>query len=1047
MYGSIPDRITPDLKRWRSRIAAGGEYSYAVLPEAREFMLLGLLNADQDDNQYVWIFDSVQQAERAYGVLQTWISLFDLGQSSKNSIALLKQGNWQPLARFTQGKVKLLILDKRLLEIKVPSEKEIVSTGFLLSREDKLSIIAVFDRLRVMGYVPCEIVTQPAETTKRGGIIDVYPRHLDYPVRIEFWGDQVASLRLFDPHDQRSLQTGQNAMESLHIPSIESPRFTGSLREYFRGVHSICDEQAANEVKSFLEHPASFGSLTADASGFQDIESARGRLSVFFHMLAKDVEAGNEVFVISTQARRLQQTLEDYSNRIFGRKLEKQLLHTIHFSELAHDQYAPTGFSYPSVKTVYYTDHEIFGIVQAHAPHVGYLRKRYKRFLNDIRQGDLVVHDDYGVCIFEKLTRMQAAGREGEYLLLVFGQGDRLFLPTAQIYKLSKYIGKDKDQIDLQRLGTKKWTREKHKAEKDTAQLAHDLLQLYVRRNQVSGFSFPPDEYLQKELAASFPYLETPDQLRAIADVTGDMESSRPMDRLICGDVGFGKTEIAIRAAGKAVASGKQVAYLCPTTILAEQHYATFTERLDQFGIRIDMISRLKTEKHIRQVSKAIQAGTVDIVIGTHRLLSGDIHYKDLGLLIIDEEQRFGVEQKEKIKQLRSSIDVLTLSATPIPRTLNLALTGVRDVSLISSPPQGRLPIRTFVMPYGDPVVRDAVEKELARRGQVFIVYNRVRSIASFSQTVAALVPKARVAYSHGQLDSEELEEKMYGFVHGKTDVLVTSTIIENGVDIPAANTMIVIGAEDFGLASLYQLRGRIGRSDQQAYAYFLTKHEEISREAAKRLEAITEASELGSGLSLALRDLEIRGVGNILGAEQSGHIDGVGYELYTRLLQKSIDSQKQVIDQKTADTQPVQSLSLAAVTVELPLSAYIPDDYIQSDSEKMSLYQHLSEIDTVADIQKVTVEMSDRFGPLPEVVQNLLTILKLRILAAKHAIDKIWVKNGILQYQFTAKPVADYISRLQALHRDWKLEGRLARIHFNKIRDSWLTTVENSLS
>jgi len=577
--------------------------------------------------------------------------------------------------------------------------------------------------------------------------------------------------------------------------------------------------------------------------------------------------------------------------------------------------------------------------------------------------------------------------------VLQYAAGDRLYVPTDQIDRVNRYIGAGDRPPTLSRLGTQEWTRTRRRAREAAEELAQELLALYATREVVPGFAFSCDTLWQQELEASFPYVETPDQMEAQREVKGDMEKAKPMDRLVCGDVGYGKTEVAIRAAFKAVMDGKQVAVLVPTTVLAEQHHATFSQRLDAFPLRVEVLSRFKSPKEQPVILDGLVSGTVDICIGTHRLLQKDIAFKDLGLLIIDEEQRFGVAHKEHLKQMRREVDVLTLSATPIPRTLHMSLVGVRDMSTMETPPEERLPIKTYVAEYNERLIREAILRELERNGQVFFVHNRVNSIAMVAERLRSLVPEAEIAIAHGQMHEDRLEAVMTDFSQGRSDVLVCTTIIESGLDMPNVNTVIVNRADKFGLTQLYQLRGRVGRGANLAYAYFLYdggKH--LTPTAEKRLRTIFEATELGAGFDIAMKDLQIRGAGNLLGAKQSGYITAVGFSLYCRLLAEAVEEQKDRLAGIKEEEKPPR---LPPPTVDLPLDAYIPEDYVADVNTRLGLYQSLVKVDAVARVDEVAGEFRDRFGDLPAEVINLLYALKIKVLAADAGIESITTEDG----------------------------------------------------
>ena len=641
--------------------------------------------------------------------------------------------------------------------------------------------------------------------------------------------------------------------------------------------------------------------------------------------------------------------------------------------------------------TYLFTDAEIFGFVKQRRQ----VKRRpvpHQKLLVDITPGDFVVHVEHGVGRFTGVTTMSIGGGEKEYLVLRYAAGDKLYVPTDQIDRVSRYIGAGDRLPTLSRLGTQEWTRTKQKAKEAAEELAQELLALYAAREVVPGFAYSRDTVWQHELEASFPYIETPDQMEAQRQLKADMEKARPMDRLVCGDVGYGKTEVAVRAAFKTVMDNKQVAVLVPTTVLAQQHFATFRQRLEAFPVMVEALSRFRSAKEQRAILEGTADGRVDICIGTHRLLQKDVAFRDLGLLIIDEEQRFGVAHKEYLKKMRQEVDVLTLSATPIPRTLHMSLVGVRDMSTMETPPEERLPIKTYVAEYNELLVREAILRELERNGQVFFVHNRVQSIALVADKLRSLVPEANVAIAHGQMPEEELERVMIDFARGKSDVLVCTTIIESGLDMPNVNTMMVNQADRFGLTQLYQLRGRVGRGANLAYAYFLyDRGKHLTPTAQKRLRTIYEATELGAGFSIAMKDLEIRGAGTLLGTRQSGYISAIGFNLYCRLLAEAVEGQKA----RLAGKKEVKPPRLPTPSIDLPLTARIPEEYVADMETRLGLYQKLVKLETAEQIEILAQEFNDRFGPPPVEVQNLLYAVKIKLLAAKAGLEAIATEQG----------------------------------------------------
>ncbi len=636
------------------------------------------------------------------------------------------------------------------------------------------------------------------------------------------------------------------------------------------------------------------------------------------------------------------------------------------------------------------TDGEIFGW-RMPAPRRTTRRRRPapESLYADLTPGDIVVHVDYGIGVFRGLENYTLEGEEREYLLVEYAGQDYLYVPIYQADRLSRYVGADERPPVLSRLGTAEWSQVKVRARRAIEAVAHDLLELYAIREVTQGHAFGPDTSWQADLEASFPYVETPDQARAIAAVKADMELPRPMDRLVCGDVGYGKTEVALRAAFKAAMDGKQVAILVPTTVLAQQHYTTFRHRLAPFPITVEHLSRFRTRAEQARILEGLLTGQVDIVIGTHRLLQKDVIFKDLGLVIIDEEQRFGVTHKERLKKMRTEVDVLTMTATPIPRTLYLSLTGVRDISVIETPPEERLPVATYVGAYGAQVVRRSILRELERSGQVFYVHNRVQTIEATRKRLEQLLPEATFGVAHGQMRERDLERAMLQFVSGEIDVLLCTSIIESGLDIPNANTLIVEQAERFGLAQLYQLRGRVGRGAQRAYAYFFYSPGRLTAEARQRLDAIREASDLGAGYSVAMRDLELRGAGDVLGTRQSGHIAAIGFDLYTRLLTRAVEELRARRDNRPPPPEP-----LSSIRIDLPIVANLPPAYVPDVNLRLRLYRRLADLVSLEQVHEIEAELQDRFGPLPGPAQNLMLQLQLKVLAREAGVKSIAVEN-----------------------------------------------------
>lgn len=713
----------------------------------------------------------------------------------------------------------------------------------------------------------------------------------------------------------------------------------------------------------------------------RSVSPYNNRVDLLVNDLLKYKKQGWSVVIVSAsrmRAERLSRDLRDYElNTFYSEKFDRQLLAgevMVTYGNIG------SGFEYPMLKFSVIAETDIFGQGRK-------LRKKKKKYegraiadFNDINVGDYVVHENHGLGIYKGIEKVTVDGVEKDYIKIEYAGNSNLYVNATQLERIQKYAGPDAGAPKLNRLGTAEWTKTKTRVKKEVEGIAADLVKLYAERQSLKGYSYSPDTTWQQEFEEMFPYEETEDQLNAITDVKKDMESTKIMDRLVCGDVGYGKTEIAIRAAFKAVQEGKQVVYLCPTTILAGQHFSTFEQRMKDFAVKVELLSRFRTTKQIKEALAGLKDGRVDIIIGTHRALSDDVVFKNLGLLIIDEEQRFGVRHKEKIKQMKKNVDVLTLTATPIPRTLHMSLIGIRDMSVLEEPPQDRQPIQTFVAEFDEFLVREAINRELARNGQVYYVYNRVKDIEEIASKIQAMVPDAIVSYAHGQMDERKLESIMYDFINGDIDVLVSTTIIETGLDIANVNTMIIHDADKFGLSQLYQLRGRIGRSNRTAYAFLLYKRDRMLNEVAqKRLEAIKEFSELGSGFKIAMKDLEIRGAGNLLGQMQHGHMEAIGYDLYCKMLNEAVTRLKGDEIEEEFDT-----------VIDMSIDAFIPKEYIINESQKLDIYKRIAALESEEEMSDMADELIDRFGDLPKPVYNLLKVAFIKSVAHRAFITEI---------------------------------------------------------
>ena len=744
-----------------------------------------------------------------------------------------------------------------------------------------------------------------------------------------------------------------------------------------------------------IEHPVSVKFENANASAYLgDLRE-----------LERDIKAGRErgdafLLYAGEQADRLSEQLAD--DALPCTRMDQLSLSPVKGSVFVLRQTLPKGFVLPGQGLTVLCQEELFGKAQSRVKH-----KRSGLKFSELSVGDLVVHEAHGIGRFVGVEQLTVQNTTRDYLLLVYKGGDKLYIPTDQLDRIQKYMGAGEDTVpQLSKLGGNEWQNRVSKARSAAKKLAVDLVELYAKRTAEPGFAFSPDSEWQKKLESAFPYEETPDQLSCIEEIKKDMESPRPMDRLLCGDVGYGKTEVALRAAFKAVQDSKQAAFLVPTTILAEQHYATLSARFDEFPVRVACLSRFRKPKERNEIKKKLAAGEIDVIVGTHALLAKDVQFRDLGLLVIDEEHRFGVNHKEKIKAMRSKVDVLTMTATPIPRTLNMAVTGVRDVSTIETPPENRFPVETYVMEYSDTLLQAALRRELGRGGQAFVVSNRVMGMEAQLEKLQSLVPEARMAMANGQMPEQQLEDAMMAFLEKRTDVLLCSTIIESGVDVPNCNTLIVLEADRLGLAQLYQLRGRVGRSTRLAYAYFTVRSGSVmSEDAQKRLLAIKEFTQFGAGYRLAMRDLEIRGAGSLLGAEQHGHITDIGYEYYCKLIRSAV-----------METKGEQTHEAAETAVEAAVDAFIPKDYAGNELLRMSMYKRIAEITCRAEYEDLYDEFTDRCGTLPDTVENLMKISLIKALGKKAGLSEISIRQGLVKMKFAPEAEPDGESLLRLL-------------------------------
>ncbi len=1018
-----------------------------------------------------------------------------------------------------------------------------------LERGQRIDLEETIDSWRRMGYRVEPTVDVPGLVGRRGGIVDIYPVAAEAPARLELWGDEIDSIRHFDPETQRSTDMVDSvtvipAGETLPglvdreqldrmlgaidmsgcspenrdrisgeidmlLEGVEAEDIdfyagffnTGSLLDYFPGDALMVtvrpnevaeaaweNDERTHELRQVKERrgelPYGFPSshllnrevdersahigrrLEVTPWGAEDLDhdggfalpissppDFLGNLQSFVDEAESLARDGHRVVVVSSASKRIDDVMGELG---VTAQVVDRLAEVPRPGSITLLQAWGAGLSDGVVLTAdgrrlcIFSDSEIFGMTKLRRTS---RRRAVKReaLLSELTPGDYVVHVEHGVGRFVGSGRASQDEGDREYLILEYARGDQLYVPMEHVDRVTPYVAPMEKPPSLTRLGTQEWKRAKERVAQSTREMAAELLSLYASRELAEGHAYTPDTPWQSELESSFPYEETKDQQETIVQVKSDMEHPVPMDRLVCGDVGYGKTEVALRAAFKAVMGGKQVAVLVPTTVLAQQHYSTFSERLQAFPVSVEVLSRFRTDSEQRGVVEGLAAGKVDICIGTHRLIQKDVAFKDLGLVIVDEEQRFGVAHKERLKEMRREVDVLTLTATPIPRTLHLSLAGVRDMSRIETPPEERLPIKTYVSEFSDELIREAIRREIDRQGQVFFVHNRVYNIDYMAGYIRMLVPEAEVAVGHGQMPEHELERAMLGFAEGSTDVLVCTTIIESGLDIPNANALIINRADTFGLAQLYQLRGRIGRGARRAYAYLLVPaHRSINEVAEKRLKTMLAATELGAGFQIAMKDLEIRGAGNVLGSQQSGHIAAVGFDLYTRLLSEAVESLRARMASNATSNGAAESPRAAPVTpepasavetraaVELGIPASIPADYVQDLPTRLDVYRRIGSAAALDDLSEMEEEMADRFGPLPWQVENLLYVARLRLKAEATGIESVYRDEKYVVLKLREETGGARSALQRALGRSVRVGHSQIRLDLAAIPEAW---------
>ncbi len=932
----------------------------------------------------------------------------------------------------SQKKPALIVTYPDALFEKVVTRKELERNTLKISVGDELSIDFVNEVLFEYKFKRVDFVTEPGEFSVRGGIVDVFSFSHDEPYRIEFFGDEVDSIRTFDVETQLS----NNQIKKIGIiPNVENKFldesrasflkyiaaktviFTKNVDVLFSRIDSFFGkaEEAFKTLSTEVKHAepeelfCNSQLLKKQLLNFTLVEfgtdawlnpstevvcntTPQPAFNKQFNLLIDDLNRNHNngytnyiACVSEQQAKRFKDIFDDVEQ-------------DVHYQTITLSLYQ--GFVDHTNKIVCYTDHQIFE--RYHKFHLknGYAKKQAitLKELTNLDIGDYVTHIDHGIGKFGGLQKIDVEGKKQEAIKLVYGERDVLYLSIHSLHKITKFNGKDGKPPKVYKLGSKAWKTLKQKTKARVKHVAFNLIKLYAKRKLEKGYQYKQDSYLQHELEASFIYEDTPDQITATADIKADMESERPMDRLICGDVGFGKTEVAIRAAFKAVDNGKQVAILVPTTILAFQHNKTFSERLKEFPVTVDYVNRFRTAKQKRETLERLEKGHVDIIVGTHQLVNKNVKFKDLGLLIVDEEQKFGVAVKEKLKTLKDNVDVLTLTATPIPRTLQFSLMAARDLSVITTPPPNRYPIESNVIRFNEESIRDAVSYEIQRGGQVFFIHNRIENIKEVAGMIQRLVPDAKIGIGHGQMDGKKLEELMLGFMNGAFDVLVSTTIIESGLDVPNANTIFINNANNFGLSDLHQMRGRVGRSNKKAFCYFITpEYSAMTNDARKRIQALEQFTALGSGFNIAMKDLEIRGAGDLLGGEQSGFINEIGFDTYQKILNEAIEELKENEFKDLYEDEAENKDYVKDMTIDTDFELLFPDDYVNNIAERLNLYTQLNNFKTEAELATFETELVDRFGELPTQVVDLLNSVKLKWIATKLGIEKVILKQGRL--------------------------------------------------
>ena len=968
--------------------------------------------------------ESIQRWLHFFGVATASLGSADVKSDQDKSIDLRSY-----LFFFTSDYAEALLVTEDEWESKTPDINSLEDRKITITVGDEVDATQFFEDLIDRGYEHGQdLYLKPGEYRKIGDTLDIYPMQSEHPYKVLFNFDKVESIKRVNPEDVADIEDIEDPLDIYPIKWEKEKSLKDQLSEDHFLVLDEQEESPPEDVPTLI-----YTAFPQSEEGHAHLRYLSVlkfyTLTDFLNDVRDKLMQEWKLLIVTKRADEIVSILNE--ENISNTSKEEMKPGTVTIFDASSEEVLPHSLQNPDLKIAMLTDREVFSLKKETKQRS--LQKLSLDFITSLQPGDYVVHMDHGIGRFTEIVQKTVDDVTREYLELQYAGNDRLFIPIDQADKLSKYVHEEGDEPKLSKLGSADWKRTVAKVKSETKKIAKELLKLYAKRARTKGHAYPEDSREQKRFEEAFEYTETPGQLKAIQDIKEDMEDDHPMDRLVCGDVGFGKTEVAMRAAFKSVQSGKQVALVAPITILADQHYKSFKKRLKEAGfenVRVEMLSRFKSKAEQKVVLEKLRKGDVDLVIGTHRLLQDDVEFFNLGLVIVDEEQRFGVKQKEKLKEMRANVDILTLTATPIPRTLNLSLHKFRDITTITTPPPGRLPIITEVRKYSDALLRQAILSEVQRKGQIYVLHNRVETIDAFAGKLGKLIPEASFVVSHGQLKPDDLEKRVMAFKEGKYDVLVSSTIIENGIDLPRANTLIVNEAENFGLAQLYQLRGRVGRGKVQAYAYFLYHTQRLKDDAKKRLRAIVEASELGSGFQIAMRDLEIRGAGEILGGEQSGHMKTVGMSHFLRLLKQTVEEMQHGTKADTAVDETVE--------INIPIEAFVPSYYIPDEQEKISIYQKLAGSEDEAILKEFEEDLIEEYGEMPAQVKNLFRVLRLKMVCRRAGITRVKAEGKDIVLSLAARVKAENIIPMLQANPKWKVSGQNVRISIKDLGEDW---------